>query len=550
MSRDNPSSFSSEWKKFFSGLTPYKDLEYFPKYALTYFAWSFLFLVMVLFFVDRVVLEYLETRGLLASVDWRIHTQNAANMMLERNRASNENPVWQSVSYKVDERCPRSKRILVLGDSFVWGHGLANMNHTWWRQLQAELDRKGYDVEVVGAGMCGANTRKELLWARQLLKIYKPDLIIWSYVINDPIEKDKQTNQDLVKHKYREKEDKKDWFDYSPPTFTGPAGFFHMVWPKIVVYLEERRLYNFARANSDEAGYEWSTWELKLLEGRNFEQYKETAREVSSFIGESGVPQFFLMMVFPAQKKFENRLRPVESLFREYRIPYLDLLPQMLQWYKQRFGTVPGVPEFVLGATPVDVHPGPIINHYYAVNTLYEIERNYAQVLSSKTGNADNFHKFKDHQNKNNKNNNAAVPPIPAVSADTAVPFKFNDWAPLSLNLKKIDDTKFSIDYPSPEETIFLMPIRRPYVQLNFEQSVKFKSIEINGSGLKSCSFFLGLEDPATHEYKVGRIEALGEKVGKNLRFEVPQSNFEIADIKMIASFDSTDRKIAFKLLR
>ena len=61
----------------------------------------------------------------------------------------------------------KSHRIVVIADSFSWGDGLANINDVWWRQIERELERRGYtDVEVLALGWNGAQTKEELAWLR------------------------------------------------------------------------------------------------------------------------------------------------------------------------------------------------------------------------------------------------------------------------------------------------------------------------------------------------------------------------------------------------
>lgn len=521
--RVEPQQLNGESKSIFSGLPPLKEVRFFPPYAMKYFAISLSILLIIMTVIDRVVLDWLETRGLLISTDWEKQTTNAANMLLERNYATFDSPIWRSDAYKVAKERTRSKRILVMGDSFVWGHGLLNMNHTWWRQLQAELDRKGYDVEVIAAGLCGANTRRELTWARALIKEYKPDMIIWSYVINDPTEDDKKTGLPIVKNRYRETKSHKGLFYYGPPNYDGVAGVFHYFWPRLVRYLDSRRTFNYSRATSnEETGWEWSMWEMKLLEGRNFEQYKETLKETSEFMHSSGIPQFMMMMVFPTPKKFQERMWPVENVFYQDKIEYLDLLPEMTKWYNNRFANVPGVPEFVLGATPTDAHPGPIVNHYYAENAVRYLEKQHPDVLGKKT---------------------QSPPPV-----DQSNEFVFNDWAPISMHLTMLSKNSFSIEYPQEIDTLFLMPFHRWYAQCNFAHPVRFRTIKVKGAGLQKCKLLLGVDDPSKHEYMVGHYEDLGEKEGKDLLFKVSDDKLDITEIKIMAEFESADRKLIFEL--
>ena len=78
-------------------------------------------------------------------------------------------------------------KILVVGDSFVWGDGSTNLNQIWWNVMARELERRGYDCQVYAAGLCRASTYDEFLWLKDtpLLEDIEPDLVIIGYVTND-----------------------------------------------------------------------------------------------------------------------------------------------------------------------------------------------------------------------------------------------------------------------------------------------------------------------------------------------------------------------------
>ena len=82
------------------------------------------------------------------------------------------------------------KRILVVGDSYVWGMGGTNINYLWWKQLDLIIKEAGYsNVNVYGASMYRFNTEEELdliLKKDSLIEKIDPDLIIIGYVTNDP----------------------------------------------------------------------------------------------------------------------------------------------------------------------------------------------------------------------------------------------------------------------------------------------------------------------------------------------------------------------------
>jgi hypothetical protein len=92
------------------------------------------------------------------------------------------------------ERTPGTRRILVIGDSFVWGYGV-EQPETFPKILEALLPH----VEAINAGVAGYGTDQELLWLRSEGVRYRPDLVILVMCGND----DDENNHDLVYDVYR-----------------------------------------------------------------------------------------------------------------------------------------------------------------------------------------------------------------------------------------------------------------------------------------------------------------------------------------------------------
>ena len=73
--------------------------------------------------------------------------------------------------------------MLVLGDSLTYGHGIEE-RFTYSRQLERLL-RRGWRVEVVNAGIDGAQSEDIVLVARRLIPQMQPDLVIYGVCLND-----------------------------------------------------------------------------------------------------------------------------------------------------------------------------------------------------------------------------------------------------------------------------------------------------------------------------------------------------------------------------
>ncbi len=76
-------------------------------------------------------------------------------------------------------------RILSLGDSFTAGYEV-EVEDCFSSVLERELIAKGYDVEVLNAGVSGYSTAEECLYLERELLKYDPDVVLVSYYTNDP----------------------------------------------------------------------------------------------------------------------------------------------------------------------------------------------------------------------------------------------------------------------------------------------------------------------------------------------------------------------------
>ena len=75
------------------------------------------------------------------------------------------------------------KRIMVLGDSFAWGYGVAD-NETFSAKLDKQL---GNNFEVLNAGVSGWGNDQQYLFFRDDGKSFSPDIVVVAFfLINDP----------------------------------------------------------------------------------------------------------------------------------------------------------------------------------------------------------------------------------------------------------------------------------------------------------------------------------------------------------------------------
>ena len=82
------------------------------------------------------------------------------------------------------QKPPGTKRILVLGDSYTWGYGVAN-EEIYTEVLEETLQQKYPHYEVINGGVSGWGTDQQYLFLINEGLKYSPDLVIVAHFFND-----------------------------------------------------------------------------------------------------------------------------------------------------------------------------------------------------------------------------------------------------------------------------------------------------------------------------------------------------------------------------
>jgi lysophospholipase L1-like esterase len=84
------------------------------------------------------------------------------------------------------KKAPGVTRILVLGDSYIWGYGVADQE-VLTEVLEERLGGAAGRYEVLNAGVSGWGNDQEYLWLKNEGFRYSPDLVVLAFfIINDP----------------------------------------------------------------------------------------------------------------------------------------------------------------------------------------------------------------------------------------------------------------------------------------------------------------------------------------------------------------------------
>ncbi len=473
---------------------------------------SLVVVVAVAVVFDRWVLARLERQGLVASDGWRQHNRVVITNHERKDRKhSFPRPIWASpagvlawAGHPVTLARSKPHRILVMGDSFVWGAPYLTLNHMWWRQLAIELQHRGYqEVEVIAAGVSGMSTRDELDLARYAVPEFRPDLILWGFVTNDPDER-------VVKQI--------DSSQLAPPIPGRVQKVIRNFTPRLLDLFTTRRSDKLAKCYlGPKYGYDYSEWILRIHEGQNFEMYRKTVLAVRAFLDEIQTPGLMVTLPeAPIAERLAFSYDKVLPLWRDAGIPVQDNLPALIERFPAVQTTGPQAISW--GINPADSHPGSRSTAMIAQLTADRLERDYPQFLGPKS-----------------------LPPDE---------IQLNDWLPYNLNLKPLlGQGKFELTYPATDEFLPTMPLEIPTILVALEQPQPLSLIRLQGSGLKSAQVWLSNYD-SVDSYDTQEWKDLGLAEGKNPSWTVPadRSTLRASVIMIHASFETADRRLILEL--
>jgi lysophospholipase L1-like esterase len=491
--------------------------------SLGYFVASLAIVAGCTFALDRWIIPALENSGQLESYLWTDENHRLNHFTYLKNEARKEDPVWRSQYLPVTPEHAGKKRILVVGDSFVWGDGSVNINTLWWRQLQSELVRRGYNqVEVIAAGLNGSSTHDEAKWLSTLLPKYKPDLVVIGYVTNDPEEKNADGHAYVSMLSKEIKDD--------DPILAR----LNSILPNLTGQLRQiRKLAKQSHLSEKTGSLEYTDWELALLKGESFQSYKNTVNNLAKDLKAANVPAFVITLPAGFQNKtrentasgndFFERVRKynaeryaaVKPVFKDAGLLFVDTNDAFAK-------TAAGDPllkannsALRLGINPGNGHPGPFSTHFYAVSCADVIESQFPKAAGEKA----------------------------AAASPQAV--EINDCMPPYMNAHAVGADTFAFTYPPDvtEHTLY-MPLRRRHVQLSLREPVAVNQIELSGPDLKSAQVYVSYIDEKLG-YSPDVFEALPLKKGANLSWTLGSgAGRRINAIKLRAGFTGSNQAL------
>lgn len=402
-------------------------------------------LILTLFVLEGFLFPLLEDKRLFWGAAWQEDEKKLFKLSCLRNWASQSEPLFRNALIFPLKEKPR-RRLLVMGDSFVWGDGYRNVNNLWWRQLDRELVRRGYrDIEVLAAGYPGFSTGYETRAAEKLVKDLRPDMVIWGYTEND-------ADEGLIKQNIGQAKGKL-------------PGSLRQFLPNISCFVERQMLERwngFGFSADDQAASTNKAWEAKLLEGENFKRFSANVERMGALLKTAAVPGFVITLPKSADETYYAQyFQPVKPVFESAGVPFVDTSHDIKSWYDSVLVDVLMEnplsifkPASFLQISPANSHPSAALTKFYADACADYLESHYGQFLGPKTSRTISQEK-------------------------QSTKFEVNDCLPIFTTYS---ETARGITFKFPDEALLpTMPGRKPYVLFNFKAPVALSKITLSG---------------------------------------------------------------------
>ncbi len=301
------------------------------------------FALLVILFVVEAILSTDRMQEKLGSVEFE-----AANRTINELNEGKVNSLGFTDRERERARAPGVYRIVVLGDSFVWGDGVANLDDTWSHVLESLLVERYTDsVEVISWGRNGWSTYNQLAFLKERGSEFDIDLVIIGLVRNDA---------------------------HIPGVSMARRLFvWHKVATRVTPFYDNTVRFLSTRVNNVLYGLDYfenwgmSGWRKALRSEENLAAYGQVVGQLKNHLERRGIEFFFVSLPTVGEGDVNAQFEPLLQVLAENDVDYLDLSPSVLRNYGHY--TVAQIRD-ELWTNPANGHPGRVLTDLYASDTL------------------------------------------------------------------------------------------------------------------------------------------------------------------------------------
>lgn len=238
------------------------------------------------------------------------------------------------------ESVTKNYRIAILGDSFVWGHGVED-SVRWTKKFEYQIKNNHDNIEILHWGQNAWSSYDQFNFMIIEGYKYKPDLLINTFVINDPV--------------------KQNVYDYY---FLRRGGFiyrnFVYKYPGKLLGNALSLIFDYSSVlGADLFGVSYDDWLREIYSEGSIKNYKEELKVYRDFLNSRNIDYFFLFTPENNSAIIGKYFTKITSIMDELGIPYYNLFPEIEEYFNDMR------PE-ELWASPVNNHPGNLVTQKIA----------------------------------------------------------------------------------------------------------------------------------------------------------------------------------------
>ncbi len=468
-----------------------------------------LFIVIILFIVVLSILEIIIKQSANEDINKQWYNENEViNNMMRKKLSNNERDsvsnIWKYVHEDPVKPKGDKKRILIVGDSYVWGNGYTNPNMIWWQQLRNMLELNGYNnVELEALGYPGYSTQDEVkkLSKKEITELYRPHLIIIGYIANDA-ELMNEKGKYLLPIRWT------DDLAYMKDSIILKG--LKKFWPNLYSKFNDIifKKYGNDKKFCEKYGYDYYTW-LEIVNNEPWlTTYEEKVIIPLKTLMKEKLPDTELVFISLNSYPDPSEIKQYENIMNkiiENSLRFENLLPKYIKKYPNFEWDIEN---WIIN--PTDYHPGYKVANFYAEEVFAMLKRDYSHIIG---------------------NQNEVVD----------IPIEINDTLPYMLDAKLIDNNTYEFIYPKKgtENAFLTLPIKKPYVKLNLKYPKKITRIEITGENIESIHLFTNQINKELG-YDDNKLKDFGEKEGSYV-WKIKDE--EITSINISAKIKNDDEK-------